>query len=204
MKLGTAAVLLALAVGPVLAPSASFAQAVTDLDKVEGGAFALDKTHAKIIFAYSHFGYSTSYGQFTDFDAKLAFDPKAPAKSALEVSVNMDGIFTNVPKLDAHLKAPDFFDAAKFPTATFKSTAIEVTGPTTGKITGDLTLHGVTKPVVLDATFNGGGTHPVSKKYVVGFNATAKVKRSEFGISLYAPMVGDDVTLTISGEFARQ
>ena len=204
MKLGTAALLAALVTAvPAFAPAA-MAQATTDLEKLEGGQFVLDKSHAKIIFSYSHFGYSTSYGLFTDFDGKLAFDPKALAKSVLEVTVNMDGIDTTVPKLDAHLKTSDFFDVAKFPSAGFKSTAIEVTGPTTGKITGNLTLHGVTKPVVLEASFNGGGTNPVSKKYVVGFNATAKVKRSEFGVANYAPMVGDDVTLTISGEFDRQ
>lgn len=203
MKLGTAALLAVLAAALPAAAQAQ-AQATTDLAKVESGQFALDKNHAKIIFSYSHFGYSTSYGLFTDFDGKLAFDPKAPASSALEITVNMDGIDTSVAKLDAHLKTSDFFDIAKFPTATFKSTAIEVTGPTTGKVTGALTLHGVTKPVVLDAVFNGGGTNPVSKKYVVGFNAAGKLKRSDFGVANYAPMVGDEVTLTISGEFVRQ
>jgi len=203
MKLGTAALLAVLAAALPAAAQAQ-AQATTDLAKVESGQFALDKNHAKIIFSYSHFGYSTSYGLFTDFDGKLAFDPKAPASSALEITVNMDGIDTSVAKLDAHLKTSDFFDIAKFPTATFKSTAIEVTGPTTGKVTGALTLHGVTKPVVLDAVFNGGGTNPVIKKYVVGFNAAGKLKRSDFGVANYAPMVGDEVTLTISGEFVRQ
>ena len=105
--------------------------------------------------------------------------------------------------MDAHLKSPDFFDAAKFPTASFKSTKIEVTGPSSGKITGDLTLHGVTKPVTLNASFNGGGINPMSKAYVLGFNATGTVKRSEFGISTYVPAVGDEVTLTISAEFDR-
>lgn len=201
MKFTAAAFLVALAVA---VPGVASAQATTDLAKVEGGQFVLDKTHAKIIFSYSHFGYSTSYGMFTDFEGKLAFDPKAPAKSALEVNVNMNGIDTAVPKLDEHLKSADFFDVSKFPSATFKSTAIEVTGPNTGRITGSLTLHGVTKPVVLNAVFNGGGINPVSKQYVVGFNASGVIKRSEFGVSTYAPMVGDDVTLTLSGEFARQ
>jgi len=175
----------------------------TNLAEVEGGQFALDKAHAKIIFSTTHFGFSTYYGLFTDFDARLAFDPKQPAASKLTVTVNLSGIDTTNPKLDAHLKSPDFFDVAKYPTASFTATRIEVTGATTGKITGDLTLHGVTKPVTLDASFNGGGFNPMIKAYVVGFNATGVLRRSEFGITTYVPMVGDEVTLTISGEFDR-
>jgi len=186
------------------AATPALAQSTPDIAKAEGGHFAVDKTHAKLIFSFNHFGYSTSYGLFSDFDAKLDLDPKTPAKSALDVTVDMNHIDTFVPKLDAHMKSADMFDVAKFPTASFKSTAIEVTGPATGKVTGNLTLHGVTKPVTLEATLNGSGVNPVTKNYVVGFNATATLKRSDFGISLYTPMVGDDVTLTISGEFIRQ
>ena len=195
---------LALAATIALAAAPALAQPTPDIAKAEGGHFAVDKSHAKLIFSFNHFGYSTSYGLFSDFDAKLDLDPKTPAKSALDVTVDMNHIDTFVPKLDAHMKSADMFDVAKFPTASFKSTAIEVTGPATGKVTGNLTLHGVTKPVTLEATLNGSGVNPVTKNYVVGFNATATLKRSDFGISLYTPMVGDDVTLTISGEFIRQ
>ncbi|TAN57715.1 MAG: polyisoprenoid-binding protein [Magnetospirillum sp.] len=205
MTSATAALAIAVAFAFAAAPPASAQSAAsTDLAKIEGGHFAVDKSHAKLIFSFSHFGFSTSYGLFSDFDAKIAFDPKAPATSALDVTVNMDHIDTFVPKLDAHMKSADMFDVAKFPTATFKSTAIEVTGPTTGKVTGSLTLHGVTKPVTLDTTFNGGGINPASKNYVIGFNATARLKRTDFGVGYAAPVVGDEVTLTISGEFIRQ
>ena len=200
MKFKTMAFLLAMAV-----TSPAFAQLAgptTDLAKLEGGDFTVDKGHARIIFSYGHFGYSTSYGLFTDFDAKLTFDPKAVASSTLVATINMDGIDTTVPKLNAHLKTPDFFDTAKFPSATFTSTKVVVTGPTTGTVTGDLTLHGVTKPVTLDVTFNGGGTN-AAKLYDLGFNATGHVKRSDFGLGAYVPMVGDDITLTISAEFDR-
>ena len=184
---------------PALAAPAT----VPDLAKAEGGSFAIDKNHAKILFSLSHFGFSTYYGLFTGFDAKLGYDPKAPAKSALDVTVDVGSIATTNPKLDEHLKSPDFFDVAKFPTASFKAGAITVTGPAAGTIAGQLTLHGVTKPVVLKASFNGGGVNPVSQKYVLGFDATTVLKRSEFGITAYVPMVGDEVTLTISGEFNR-
>ena len=117
--------------------------------------------------------------------------------------MDVGSVTTTNPKLDEHLKSPDFFDVAKFPTASFKAGTITVTGPAAGTIAGQLTLHGVTKPVVLKASFNGAGVNPVSKKYVLGFDATTVLKRSEFGITTYVPMVGDEVTLTISGEFNR-
>lgn len=199
MKLATATLAAILAFAPP-----AFAQSSPDPAMAEGGQFQVDKTHAKIIFSFNHLGFSTSYGLFSDFDASLGFDPKAPAKSTLSVTVNMDGILTTVPKFDAHLKSPDLFDTAKFPTATFKSTAIEVTGPTTGKISGELSLRGITRPVVLDAVFNGAGVHPMNKTYIAGFNASAKLKRSDFGLSYALPVVGDEVTLTISAEFIRQ
>ncbi|MQT15558.1 YceI family protein [Segnochrobactrum spirostomi] len=191
----------ALALSPVLVATPGLAEGpTTNLADVRSGAFALDPAHAKIIFSTSHFGFSTYYGLFKTFDAKLNFDAKAPAKSTLEVTVQMNSVDTTNPKLDEHLESPDFFDAAKFPTATFKSTKIVVTGAHTGKITGDLTLHGVTKPVTLDATFNGGGEN-MFKAYVLGFSATTVIKRTEFGIKTYAPAVGDDVKLIISAEF---
>ena len=198
MKLTAVTLALAIAAVPALA-----AGPTTDLSQIEGGKFALDKAHAKIIFSTTHFGFSTYYGLFTVFDARLAFDAKAPAASTLEVDVDTNGIDTTNPKLDAHLKSPDFFDTARFPTAVFKSSKIVVTGPASGDITGDLTLHGVTRPVTLHTSFNGGGVNPMSKAYVLGFNATAHLSRSEFGITTFVPAVGDDVTLTISGEFDR-
>jgi polyisoprenoid-binding protein YceI len=202
MKIATATLFAA---GLLLAaPLPAAAELSTDPAKVEGGQFTVDKAHARIIASFSHFGLSTSYIQFTDFDAKLSFDPKAPAKGTVEVAINMDGINATVPKFEAHLKSADFFDVAAFPAAVFKSTAVEVTGPNTGRITGNLTLHGITRPVVLDTTFNAGGIHPMTQKATLGFSAKGTVRRSDFGLGKYAPNVGDEVTLTISTEFVRQ
>lgn len=174
-----------------------------DLAQAEGGHYALDKSHAKIVFSINHLGFSTYYGFFSDLEGSLDLEPSAPAKSALLVTINIAGMVTTDPKLDEKLKSDTFFDVAKFRTATFKSTSIEVTGEGTGKLTGDLTLHGVTKPVTLDVTFNGAGTPPLTELYVVGFNAVGTLKRSDFGIKNFVPLVGDEVKLQISCEFDR-
>ncbi|MBB6252725.1 YceI family protein [Nitrospirillum iridis] len=185
------------------APATVLAQATNDASKVEGGHFTLDKSHAKVVFSVNHFGFSTYYGAFPDLEGTLDFDAKAPAKSKLDVTINVAGLATTNPKLDEHLNSKDFLDTAQFPKATFKATKIDVTGAGKGKITGDLTLHGVTKPVTLDATLHGGGTNPMTKAYVVGFDAKTTLKRSEFGISTYVPAISDDVELVISAEFDR-
>jgi polyisoprenoid-binding protein YceI len=176
---------------------------VTDPALVNAGAYRLDPDHGKITWSISHLGFSTYRGQFTGVDAKLTADPKAPEKSTLTVTVAMDSVGTLNPELDKHLKSPEFFDVAKFPTATFKATEIAVTGKDTGTITGNLTLHGVTKPVTLQATFHQAGLFPMDKKYRMGFDAQATIKRSDFGIDAYLPLLGDTVTLDIEAEFVK-
>ncbi len=148
-------------------------------------------------------GFSTYYGFFGDLDAKLDYDPKSPAKSTLEATINLNGLVTNDAKLDENLKSADYFDVAKFPVATFKSTKISMTAAAKGQITGDLTLHGVTKPVRLDVTLHGAGTNPVTQDYILGFDATGTLSRSDFGIKTLVPFVGDQVKLIISCEFDR-
>jgi polyisoprenoid-binding protein YceI len=175
-----------------------------DLAKAEAGHYVLDKSHAKVVFSINHLGFSTYYGFFPDLSGTLDLDPAAPAKSALSVTINVAGMVTTDPELDEKLKSDTFFDTAKFPKATFKSTAIEVTGQGRGKLTGDLTLHGVTKPVTLDVTFNGAGSPPMTQIYVVGFDAVGTLKRSDFGIKNFVPLVGDEVTLRIGCEFDRE
>jgi polyisoprenoid-binding protein YceI len=175
----------------------------TGAGTIESGDYEIDPGHSRMIFSYNHFGYSTSSGLFTRFDAKIHAVGGNLTASAVVVTIDMTGIDTTVPKLDEELKAPGFFDVSKYPTATFRSTAIRPTGPSTALVTGDLTLHGVTRPVNLDVIFNRGGPHPMSHVVTLGFNATAQLKRSDFGVQAFAPMVGDEVTLTISAEFKK-
>lgn len=174
--------------------------AVAAQQDVRGGAYTLDKSHAKIIWSASHFGFSTYYGEFTDFDAKLNLDPANPANSKLSVTVQTDSVDGHNEALEKHLESADFFDVEKFPTATFVSTSVVPTGATTADVTGDFTLLGVTKPLTLKVTFNKAGEN-MAGTYVAGFSAEGAVKRSDFGMNYAVPGVSDEVKLTISGEF---
>ena len=193
--LGFAAALLLSTAG------AAQAQMVTTPAAVQAGTYKLDPAHGKITWSVTHFGYSTYIGQFSHVDATLKVDPKAVGASALDVTVDANSLGTLNAALDTHLKSKDFLDVAAFPSATFKATKVTQTGPKTADIAGDLTLHGVTKPVVVHATFNQGGVNPLDKKYSLGFAGTAEIVRSDFGIKAYVPAISDKVTLTIEAEF---
>ncbi len=163
--------------------------------------FTLDPTHTSVTWQVSHIGFSTFYGKFNKVTGTLTLDEAKPEASKVSVKFDMSGIISGVEKLDEHLKTDAFFDVAKYPTATFESTKVEVTSPgKTARVTGNLTLHGVTKPVVLDVTLNKIGEYPMTKKKAVGFDATATIKRSDFGVSYGIPMVPDDVKIMIESE----
>ncbi len=183
------------------AAGAAQAQLTTSPAAVQAGTYKLDPAHGKITWSVTHFGFSTYIGQFSTVNATLKVDPKAPAASSVDVTVDTTSLGTLNAALDTHLKSKDFLDVAAFPTATFKSTKVTVTGEKTADIAGELTLHGVTKPVVVHAVFNQGGANPMDKKYELGFAGTAEIVRSDFGIKAYVPAISDKVTLTIEAEF---
>ncbi len=192
-----------LASAAIIATSAcalAFNAPSTKLDTVPSGTYAIEPSHTSVLFGISHLGFSQYQGRFNIVSGSVNFDAKNPEKSTLSVSIPIDSIDTNHHELEGKLKGADWFDAAKFPTATFTSTRIEKLSETTGKITGNFTLHGVTKPITLDATFNGAGSNPFSNKPMLGFSAKGAIKRSDFGISQYIPMVGDDVAIAIQAE----
>lgn len=166
-------------------------------------SYSFDKLHTQITFFVNHLGFSNSSGKFLDFDGGFKFDETKPEDSSVEVTIKTDSINMDDATWDDHLKAADYFNVAEFPEMTFKSTKVEKTGDKTGKITGDLTLLGVTKPVVLDVVFNKAGPHPMNGKHVAGFSATTHLKRSEWGMKGGLPVVGDDVELRIEVEGAR-
>jgi polyisoprenoid-binding protein YceI len=170
----------------------------------QSGTYNLEPIHAMVMFGVSHFGFSNYYGQFPGATGSLTLDAANPAASHLDVSVPVAKVWTASDKLAEELKSADWLDAAKYPAMTFKSTSITVTGPTTADVAGDLTIHGVTKPVVLKATFKRGAVFPMNKKYMIGFDATGHVKRSDFGVTKYVNFgLGDDVDLIISAPFEK-
>jgi len=163
--------------------------------------YTLDPQHTQVQFSWNHFGFSNPAAVFGKVDATLEFDQADPTKSTVNVTIPLNSVNSNVTKLNEHLESPDFFDAAKYPNATFKSTKVEKGAtPDQLKVTGDLTLHGVTKPVTLDVTVNKVGEHPMRKAPSAGFDATATVKRADFGISKYIPGVSDDIKIRITTE----
>jgi polyisoprenoid-binding protein YceI len=171
---------------------------------VQAGVYKIEPIHTRVLFAVSHLGFTTYYGEFIGASGALTLDPTDIGKSRLEVSVPVGGVSTPNEKLTSELKSADWFDAGKFPTISFKSTAIAATGPGTADVTGDLTLHGVTKQVTLKAKFNTAGVNPLDKAYTAGFEVRGDIKRSDFGVKKYVPLVGDDVHLIISVAFERQ
>ncbi|HTM80857.1 YceI family protein [Asticcacaulis sp.] len=193
-----------LALKSVLSASAfAFALLSFSAPAFAADTYTLEPTHTSVTFQYTHFGFSHPTGKFMNAVGTVTLDDATPANSSVEVSFAIDGVNTGVPKLDEHLKSADFFDAAKFPTATFKSTRVEPTSATTAKVTGDLTLHGVTKPVTLDVTLNQKGPN-MMKKLTAGFTAKGTINRSDFGISTYVPAVSDQIDLYIEAEANAQ
>jgi polyisoprenoid-binding protein YceI len=194
----SAALLLAGASLPALA------QATHNPTEVQAGSFAVDTNHTQIGFTLSHMGFSNFTGRLSETTGTLTLADGDHSASKLSVTVPAKTFSTSIAKLDGELTSADWFDAAKFPTITFTSTKVTPTGPDSATITGDLTLHGVTKPVTLTAHFVGAGANPLSKKYTVGFDATGTVKRSDFGVTKYVPLIGDEVELSLHAAFEKQ
>lgn len=165
------------------------------------GKYVLDPNHTLITFCIKHMGVSTYCGRFNKISGEASFNGAQPEKSTAKVTIDVASIDTPSDKLDGTLR-DDFFETAKFPTATFETTAITVADKASGQITGNLTLHGVTKPVTLKTTFNGGRAHPIRGNYVLGFSAETTLKRADFGFPdvAWGIFVGDEVTLMISVE----
>lgn len=189
-----AALIGALAVSPALAAE----------------TFSFDKSHTEIRVVWTHLGLSRQSALFNDYDGEVKLDEAKPEDSSVQVSIKAASAATRSEEFTKHLVGPDFFDAAKFPDITFKSTKVIRTGEKSAEIQGALTVHGVTKPVTLNATLNYVGEHPMSKVNpqvkdvkAAGFAVTAKISRSEFGIGKYVPAVSDEISVEIQTELKR-
>ena len=195
------------------APAASEAPPASTAD-VPAGSYTLDKAHASLIFRVDHLGFSHFTARFRRFDAQLQFDPKNLAGAILTATVDADTLETDYPDpatldFNAQLRGPEWLDTAKYPQMTFKTTSVEPTGSNAMHITGELTLHGMTHPVSLDAKFNGGyAGHPMDPHARIGFSAHGWLNRSDFGISYGIPAPGttmgvsDRVDIAIECEFS--
>lgn len=163
--------------------------------------YVLDPSHSQILFSFDHFGYSTTWSMFSEIEGNITFDAENPENSAVSAGFPVRSVFTGWEKRFEHWMSEDFLDAGEDEMVSFESTGIEVTGEKTGKITGNLTLNGVTKPVVLDARLNALiDNHAVRQKPALGFHATTSFDRSDFGLGLYAPAVSDEIKVQISLE----
>lgn len=161
--------------------------------------YVIESTHTFPRFEYSHFGYSTQQSRFNKTSGQIVLDPAAKTAS-VDVTIDMKSVDTGFEAFNGHIQGEDFLDTAKYPTATFKSTASKFEGDKLAAVDGLLTIKGVTKPVTLTLTSFQCMEHPMMKKPACGANATARIKRSEFNAGKFAPFVGDDVTLTIAVE----
>jgi polyisoprenoid-binding protein YceI len=167
--------------------------------------WSLDKAHSKLGFGVTHLMISDVEGAFRTFDAKITSSKDDFSDASVELTADVNSIDTDNEQRDNHLKNPDFFDAAKYGTLTFRSKSFKKVADKKYKITGDLTLHGVTKPVELEATLKGTTVHPYTKKTVGGFKVTGTIKRSDFGVGAATPTaaVSDEVTITANTEFVK-
>jgi polyisoprenoid-binding protein YceI len=188
-----------------LLPAAAMAQmGGSPTTPVPAGTYKVDSHHTLAAFAINHMGFNDFYGVIPNATGTLMLDPANPSADMLDISLPTAGISTTNSVLDGELKDPSWLDAAKYPDIHFTATKVTQTGAHTAHIDGNLTLHGVTKPVALDATFGGAGTNPLTKTFTIGFSATGMFKRSDFGVTKYVPLIGDDIHLLITAAFEKQ
>jgi polyisoprenoid-binding protein YceI len=165
---------------------------------VHATTYTLEPDYTQGVFRWNHLGFSSPAAQFAQGEGTLEFDQANPGKSSVKVTIPLASLHTGVPALDDHFRSKDFFETAKFPTATFTSTRVEQAAAADQlKVAGDLNLHGVTKPVMLDVTLIKIGTNPRTNLPTVGFEATTTLKRSDFGLGKFVPQVSDEIRMQV-------
>jgi polyisoprenoid-binding protein YceI len=163
-------------------------------------SYRIDPNHTDVIAGWNHFGFSHPTARFGQVDGVLVYDADNVGQSSVQVTLPLSGLDTGVPDLDAHLRSADFFEADKYPVITFASTRVEAAGDHKLRVVGELALHGVTRPVVLEVTLNKAGVHPLGKRAAIGFDAATTLRRSDFGLAKFVPNVSDEVTIRITTE----
>lgn len=172
---------------------------------LQAATYTFEPQHTQGVLTWNHLGFANPTAQFNTVEGTLEFDQAVPTRATVTVKIPLLSMSTGVPDLNEDFKSPDFFDIAKFPAATFKSTRVEKGAmPGALKVAGDLSVHGITKPVILDVTVNKVGTNPRNNVPTVGFEAQTTVKRSDFGLGLYVPQVSDEIRIHITAEAAEK
>src|SRR5271166_3292014 len=174
--------------------ASAFAQAKT---------WQIDPNHSAAQFSVRHMGISTVRGAFTKVSGTVTYDPADPSKTTLEATIDASSVDTRVERRDNDLRSPNFFDVAKYPTLTFKSKRVDAAGEGKLKITGDLTIHGVTKEVTLDVDGPSKPMNDPRGNTHIGASASTTIKRTDFGVGSDNPIVGDEITITIDTELVR-
>lgn len=185
---------------------------MTAAASVRADTYRIDKDHTEVRFSWDHLGMSRQSGRFLDVSGRIAFDPDTPEASSVDVRIGLKSLMTGVPALDDQLlKTTDFFDAERHPAILFKSTRVELTTAKTANVVGELTINGITKPVVLSVVWNFTGEHPLSGinpvykgVYASGFSAKAQILRSDWGITRTIPLVSDEIRIAIEAELIRE
>jgi len=178
---------------------------------VAADVYIFDPGHTNITFSWNHLGLSRQSGRILEYEGMLEFDPLQPEDARLDVTLKVASIFTGAKQLDRDLRSSDFFDAARHPEITFRSTLIRRTGERAGEVAGDLTIMGETRPVVLQVRWNYTGEHPLATlnptyrgKFVSGFSAATTILRSDWGIKRGIPLISDEIEITIETELSRK
>lgn len=193
---------------PIIAYANSHSEPVNaapavDISKISGGNYVVENHHTQVLWSVSHFGFNDYFGLFGQMTGTLSLDKAKPANSKVVINIPINEVATSRGDLSKHMMSPDFFDVAKYPTATFVSTSIVPMPGNKAKIMGNLTLLGVTKPVVLNTQLSGAGANLMSKKETIGFHATTTIDRMQWGLSKFAPAIGAKVELRISAAFEK-
>lgn len=181
-----------------------FAAGQGDISSATKGYYVVEPTHAYISFSYNHLGFSYPVVGFTAFGGSLNIDPEDLASTEVKIMIDADSIDSRVEVFNSHLKGENFFNVEEHPQILFKSTAALPASASSGKLAGDLTIKGITKPVVLDVVLHNAAKNPISGKEVIGVSGKTTVKRSEWDLGLYAPNVSDEVDIVVSVEFIKQ
>ncbi|GGY74479.1 polyisoprenoid-binding protein [Cellvibrio zantedeschiae] len=176
----------------------------TGIVNLKPGAYQIDKQHTTVLFKINHMGMSTFVGRFNSVDASLEFDPAHMENANLSAVISIASIDVNNAELAETLRGSSWFDAEKYPQAFFKTTSVQLVDQSHAKFSGNLTLHGVVAPIVLDVVFNGGGENMLTGRYTIGFTATTSFKRSQFGMDYLVPAVGDEVNVEVFAEFQKR